>query len=223
MQEYFYLEEEGLEKSKFIDNRYMCKLRNVVFDVKLAPSCESSLFKEPTNKTLKICVIRITENEQPFWSLLITDGGWLFSLVNEEMAYLKCAKDIKGEYKLSGIGMIQMPEECTLETNIIKVLGFQTSKSELEYLYMPKIDLRLENLSDVCKEVKNEKKLWEEPNNWTVEDGKWSKIGGSGKGINGAHSKKLNKQSMYRHSSLGTSTILIIIIIVYCLCNCKKK
>ncbi|XP_043480073.1 uncharacterized protein LOC122509854 [Leptopilina heterotoma] len=156
---YFYLEEEQLRTCQIVEGRYVCYLTQGIYDIILAPSCESELLREPNNNTLRSCDIRITKNQQPLWEPLITTGNWLYSLTKEETAYLICPKTKVNTFQLKGIGIVNLSPKCTLKTDTIKLPTLQIINNPQEYIYAPKIELKLEEISPILKTANPQKEV----------------------------------------------------------------
>lgn len=227
VRKYFYLEEEDLITCSYIEHKYICHPRQVIYDSILIPSCESELLRETNNETLKSCDIRITDNQQPHWSPITTTGSWIYSLTTEETAYLSCYNQPTKVQKLEGVGLLQIASGCRLTTDTIELPALQIKENKQEYLYEPKLELCLEELSPILQQSRRE----QTPISSEKIRPPWKKMEGDIKLENLEKELKLqsehrlgqNKQNYYTHSVLGTTTIVILVTIGYIIYRCTIK
>ncbi|XP_051154836.1 uncharacterized protein LOC127277608 [Leptopilina boulardi] len=145
---YSFWSESDIQKCIRSNGKRMCQSIRPIYDSSIVPSCEIELLKivKPAKDVLKTCNIRLSLNQQPFWTALSTLGGWLYSLMESEVAYITCNGNAAQEAKLEGTGILQLSKGCTLKTDSVSLMTPKIQDDPHEYIYLPPFNL---NVTDV--------------------------------------------------------------------------
>lgn len=144
---YIYLDDDTLQSCKMNNNKYICYLNQPIYDSTLLPSCEVNLLRKPSLAILRTCNIRLSTNHQPYWTSMVSLGGWLYALREPETAQLICSKRQRKDLILKGSGILQISPNCIVRTDSVTLTALQIFKDPTEYIYKPQINLNISELS----------------------------------------------------------------------------
>ncbi|XP_051176797.1 uncharacterized protein LOC127291639 [Leptopilina boulardi] len=132
---YFYLDDNVLHSCKMNNDKYICQINQAIYDATVSPSCEVNLLRRPTLEILRTCDIRLSTNQQPYWTPVLSLGGWLYSVSAPEIAQLSCNREQPKKLKIKGSGILQIGTNCIIRTDSVTLTALPESVSFIHKIF----------------------------------------------------------------------------------------
>ena len=151
---YLLMKEKEMEQCKELRGFYMCPENLPVRETSTYASCEISLLNNPTAESFRLCEVQVTYRKRPFFKLLETLGGWIYSFLTKTAAEITCPARRTSKIQLNGVGIVQIAPGCYLRTSGLS-LPSPGSRAQVSVVtYEPYLHLNLSELSPVLLQNK---------------------------------------------------------------------
>ena len=110
-------------------------------------SCESSLLNNPTVESFRLCEVQVSYRKRPFFKLLETPGGWIYSFLTKTAAEITCPARRTSKIQLKGVGIVQIAPGCYLRTSRLSLPSPGSRAQTSVVTYEPHLHLNLSELS----------------------------------------------------------------------------
>ncbi|XP_033221452.1 uncharacterized protein LOC117175810 [Belonocnema kinseyi] len=149
----FYLNKK--ESCNVFFDKYIFYINSPIYESARRSSCESQLLIQPTIDGLKFCDARITHKTVSTWIHLETLGAWLYSLVAEIIALVKCPAQKDTSIQLTGTRLMPLAPGCVMRMRDITLPASPLTRGTSEMIYEPTLSLDLLQLSSVISQHQN--------------------------------------------------------------------
>ena len=87
---YLLMKEKEMDQCNELRGFYICPENLTVRESSTYASCESSLLNNPTDKSFPLCAVQVSYRKRPFFKLLKTLSGWIYSVLTKTAAKITC-------------------------------------------------------------------------------------------------------------------------------------